>query len=381
MGAIKENPRLIILFGLVLLGVLCLVAYLIFNIFFGTDNQVVGGPTPASTTEVTTEPTVTPTPAEATPTPTRVLSEETPTIAASADEDETATPTPTAARPTPTPTQRATAAAPVVSSTQPQPGEIKNLLKNGDFEAGVDQRGVALQWEPFRNDGFQAIYTHETFPYVESGSNAQRITIVDATQYNRYAGIYQQVEVVPNEVYTLTLHGQIRTGLGDVNQSSFGYRMQYALSQTGLQNWQNVPEADWVELPWDEQLINASVTKFYSYTTTVEPTSARITLFVRGWNKWPDPGEAQYTLDSFSLVGPSAVAAPLQTSAGGAGTTVTSTTTSTGTTAGDLMIDKGLPTTGADDDHNLMQDGRFWGGLLILLLLAAGAVYRAKWGY
>jgi hypothetical protein len=45
------------------------------------------------------------------------------------------------------------------------------------------------------------------------------------------------------------------------------------------------------------------------------------------------------------------------------------------------MVDKGLPRTGAGDPTNLVHEGRFWGGLLILLLLAAGAVYRAKWGY
>lgn len=373
MEAIKENPRRMVLIGLVILVLICLVGVLIFRIFTAGE-EVTGGPTPTPTAAITEEPIVTATPAEPTATPTRVLSEETVTVVPFTDE--TATPTPTAAKPTSTPTKQATTAA-VVSSSGAKPGEIKNLLKNGDFEAGGDQRGVALDWEPFRNDGFQAIYTNETFPYVEAGSNAQRITIVGSTQFNRYAGIYQQVEVAPNLVYTLTLHGQIRTGLGDIKQSSYGYRMQYAISQAGLKNWQNVPEADWVELPWDEQLLNASVTKFYSYTTTIEPASSKITLFVRAWNKWPDPGEAQYTLDSFSLVGPSSVAAPLQTSATG----VTATTPTTTTTGGEVIIDKGLPTTGAGDGHSLLQDGRFWGGMLILLLLAAGAVYRARWGY
>ncbi len=384
MEAIRENPRRMILIGLVLLVLICLVAVLIFRIFTAGGEEVVGGNTPTPTAAATEEATTIPTPEEeATATPTRVLQEETVTVTVVpfSQETTTPTPTPTAAPPTSTPTRPApTPAAPVVSSG-PQPGEIKNLLKNGDFEQGFDQRGVALAWEPFRNDSFQAIYTNETFPYVESGSNAQRITIAGATQYNRYAGIYQQVEVVPNEVYTLTLHGQIRSGQGDVNQSSYGYRTQYAISHTGLQNWQNVPEAEWVELPWDEQLINASVTKFYSYTTTIAPTSPRITLFVRGWNKWPDQSEAQYTFDSFSLVGPSSGAAPLQTSAGGAGTTITSTTPATSATTSDQLVDKGLPTTGADEGQTLIQDGRFWGGLLILLLLATGAVYRAKWGY
>lgn len=384
MESIRDNPRRMILIGLVLLVLICLVGVLIFRIFTAGE-EVTGGVTPGPSPIATEEATlITPTPAtaaEATATPTRVLQPETVTVVPLSQETATPTPTPTAAKPTPTPTKPApTKPAPAAASSGPQPGEIKNLLKNGDFEQGFDQRGVALAWEPFRNDGFQAIYTDETFPYVEAGSNAQRITIVGATQYNRYAGIYQQVEVVPNQVYTLTLHGQIRSGPGDVNQSSYGYRMQYAVSKTGLQNWENVPEADWVELPWDEQPLNASVTKFYSYTTTVSPGSGKITLFVRGWNKWPDQSEAQYTFDTFSLVGPSPVAAPLQTSGGGASFT-TPTTTTTTTTGGNQMIDKGLPTTGADEDASLVQDGRFWGGLLILLLLASGAIYRAKWGY
>jgi hypothetical protein len=377
MDAMRENPRRMILIGLVILVLICLVAVLIYRILTAGD-EIVGGPIPGSTPAVTAEPAVTTTPAEPTATATHVLSEETVTVVPLA---ETATPTATS-NATPTRPATATAAAPVVSNQGPRPGEIKNLLKNGDFEAGFDQRGLALQWEPFRNDSFQAIYTNETFPYVESGSSAQRITIVNATQGDRYAGLYQQVDVVPNQVYTLTLHGQIRSVPGDINLSSYGYRMQYTVSQAGLKNWENVPAADWIELPWDEQPLNASVTKFYSYTTTLEPASAKITLFVRAWNKWAVPGEAQYTFDSFSLVGPASVAGPLQTSAGAPGTTsITSSTTTTGTTPGGDIIDKGLPQTGAGEDRTVSQDGRFWGGLLILLLLAAGAVYRARWSY
>jgi hypothetical protein len=377
MEAIRENPRRLILFGLVLLVLICLIAYLLFNIFFSNNDQIIGGPTSAPTqVAATEEPTLAATPEEPTLTPTRVLSES-PTTAPSTDE--TATPTPTPAVLTPTPTPISTASAGVaVSTSAPRPGEIKNLIKNGDFEQGFDERGVALQWEPFKNDNVQAIYGRETFPYVESGSSAQRITVLGASEFNRYAGIYQPVEVVSGQVYTLTLHGQIRTGLGDVNQSSFGYRIQYAVSETGLKNWQNVPEADWVELPWDEQLINVPATKFYSYTTTIEPGSDNISLFVRAWNKWPDPGEVHYTLDSFSLVGPSSVAAPVLTSAGAPATTSAATTPAAGQGP---MVDKGLPTTGAGEETGFVYDGRFWGGILILLLLASGAIYRARWSY
>jgi hypothetical protein len=370
MEAIKENPRRIILIGLVLLVLICLVGVLLYRIFSAGDGDVVGGNTP--TPAVTSTEALTAAPSagteEPTITPTRVIQEQVTPEPTETPTTSVATPTPA---PTATPTRSATVAASVGVVTAPKPGAIANLLKNGDFEQGFDQRGVALAWEPFKNDGVQAIYGQETFPYVESGSSAQRITVSGASDYNRYAGLYQQVEVVPNEVYTLTLHGQIRTGFGDVNQSSYGYRMQYAVAN--LKNWQNVPEADWVELPWDEQLLNASVTKFYSYTTTIQPASETSTLFVRTWNKWPDPGEVQYTFDSFSLVGPTSVSEPLVASAGGLTTTTT--------TPGEPIINKPLPVTGADDGPELMHDGRFWIGVLILLLLALGSVYRARWGY
>lgn len=369
MQTIRDNRR-IILIGLVLLVLICLVGVLIFRIFTAGGEEVAGGtPTPTlSPTEATPavpfsgteEPTVT---------PTRVIQEQPPaTTSPKATTVPTATPTVTTKVP-PTQTAAAVVSAPV--TTKPKAGPIENLLKNGDFEQGFDERGVALAWEPFKNDGVQALYGSETFPYVESGSSAQRITMVGATAYNRYGGIYQQVEVTPNQVYTLTIHGQTRTGLGDVGKSSYGYRMQYAVAN--LQNWQNVPEANWVELPWDEQLLNASVTKFYSYTTTIQPSSDKITLFVRAWNKWPDPGEAQYTLDSFSLVGPRLIS---ETIIAGDGPATTTTTT-----PGEQMINKPLPVTGVGDGPTLMRDGRFWIGMIILLMLAVGAVYRAKWGY
>jgi hypothetical protein len=377
MDTIRENRR-VILIGLVLLVLICLVGVLIFRIFTADGNEVTGGiptptlspieATPAIPGNGTEEPTVT---------PTRVIQEK-PTTAA--------LPTATAAPPaTPTSVVKVTATraatvvagAPVAQASRP--GPIENLLKNSDFEQGFDERGVALAWQPFKNDGVQALYGRETFPYVASGSNAQRITMVGATTYNRYGGISQQVEVAPNQVYTLTLHGQIRTGFGDVSKSSYGYRMQYAVAN--LQNWQNVAEADWIELPWDEQLLNASVTQFYSYTATLQPTSDKLTLFVRAWNKWPDPGEAQYTFDSFSLVGPGLISETIIAGAGPAPTAAISITTSTTTPSGEQMINKPLPVTGADDGSILMRDGRFWIGMIILLFLAVGAIYRARWGY
>jgi hypothetical protein len=355
MQALRENPRLIriILLGMFVLALACLVGVLIYNILFpgGGDGVVSETPTPAP--PPTSEgPTVVVTPPEPTPTPTRVISEQ-PTTEPT--EEPTMEPT---EEPTATPTKESSVdlEIPIIS-----PGAITELLKNGGFEEGFDEQGVGLAWQSFKTDGVAALFSSETISsYIKSGDSAQRITMSQAAQGDRYAGIYQQVNIVPGQSYTLELHGQIRTGFADVNLSSYGYRMQYAIDPNGGNNWQDVPAENWVELPWDEQLLNSLEVKFLDYTTEITSTSSQISLFVRAWNKWADPGEAQYTLDSLSLVGP----AP--TSGGGPDE--------------QAQIDKPLPTTGAGDS-SFISNGRFWIAMLVLLLLAAGAIYRAKWSY
>jgi hypothetical protein len=258
--------------------------------------------------------------------------------------------------PTAAPTEDSDLDLPIIS-----PGAIVDLLKNGDFEAGFDEQGIGLDWQSFETDGVAANFSSETSEvYVESGSSAQRITMAQAGQTDRYAGIYQQLNIVPSQPYTLALHGQIRSGLGDVNQSGYGYRMQYALDHTGGVDWLEVPAENWVELPWDEQLLDSAEVEFLDYTTVISSTSGQITLFVRGWNKWVDPSEVQYTLDSLSFVGPSPIS---------------------GDSSEEEEIDKPLPTTGAGDAASFVSSARFWGALLVLLLLAVGAIYRAKWSY
>jgi hypothetical protein len=357
MQALRENPRLIriLLLGMFVLALACLVGVLIYNILYGGggDGVVSDTPTPAPT--ATSEgPDVVVTPAEPSPTPTRVIIEEpTEELTEEPTIEPTEEPSPIA---TPTEESSVDLEIPVIS-----PGAITELLKNGNFEEGFDEQGVGLEWQSFKTDSVAVIYSRETIsPYIKSGADAQRITMSQATQGDRYAGIYQQVNVVPSQPYTLELHGQIRTGFADVNLSSYGYRMQYAIDHNGGDNWQNVPEENWVELPWDEQLLNSLDVEFLDYTTEINSTSSQISLFVRAWNKWADPGEAQYSLDSLSLIGP----AP----------------TTGGSPDEQVQIDKPLPTTGAGDT-SFISNGRFWIAILVLLLLAVGAIYRAKWSY
>lgn len=380
MKALKENPRVsprYILIGVVVVALLCLVLILFYNIFTGGGEDVANNtPAPVPTkTAAEPEVIVTPEEAEKTPTPTRVISDQ-PTEPAgtpSAGEPTTEPTTQPTTEPTTEPTTQPGGEA---SSTRPPNGSsstdvsgvsavveprVDNLVENGDFEEGFSDQGVALHWHNFKNDSVIAAFSAEQpGPYVKSGDSAQRISLAEATQADRYAGIYQTVAVIPNQRYGLGLHGQIRTGFGDIEHSSYGYRMEYAIDPKGGTDWQDIPAEDWVELPWDEQLLNTPNVEFLEYSTVITPTSDELTIFVRAWNKWADPGLAEYTLDSISLVGP-----------------VPGSMTETQ----EALVDGGLPTTGIGDAGSFIGDGRFWGAILILLLLAVGAIYRGKWGY
>jgi len=258
----------------------------------------------------------------------------------------TATPTKRKATPKPTNTPKPT------STPTPAEPEMVNVVRNGGFEWGFGDDGVAYQWERFTNEGAKYLFAAEGWPLaIRNGQTAQRITVFEAHQPDRYAGIYQIVPVVPGEAYWLTLHGQIRSKAGDIAASRYGYRMQYAIDWQGGTDWQAIPADEWVELPWDEQLLDSPDVQFQDFSRNIVPPNGRLTLFVRAWNKWPDPQEAQYTLDTISLVGPKPQ---------------------------DELFDQPLPATGGSTGTPLSTDPRFWGSLLFLLFLLGGAAWRFR---
>jgi hypothetical protein len=209
---------------------------------------------------------------------------------------------------------------------------------------------VGLGWTPFNNGSAIFEFLDETWPpAVLDGKHAQRIQVREASQPDRYAGIYQTVSVVSGETYSLSLNGQIRTGQGDIQISQYGYRLQLGIDYQGGQDWTAVD--DWIELPWDEQRFDSEFLFFYDYETTVIPSGPYLTLFVRAWNKWPDPGRVEYTLDAISLVGP--------------------------TPSEEIALDKALPVTG-DAPLPLSGGLRMLASILVLCLLVAGAVWRVR---
>lgn len=181
-----------------------------------------------------------------------------------------------------------------------------NLIKNGGFEEGfVTGLGVANQWGYFHSGNVKVGFYDESWEFVVAeGKHAQLIELIDASANDTYAGIYQKVPVEAGQQYELSFKGLIRSTEGSIKASNYGYRMQYAIDQTGNEDWRNV--AAWTELPWDEQprVTPADGTAFTinSLKTTFTAKGDSVTIFIRGWKKWADQGEGNYDIDAVKLV-------------------------------------------------------------------------------
>jgi hypothetical protein len=182
------------------------------------------------------------------------------------------------------------------------------VIVNGGFEQGfLPGQGVGVGWGRFQNGNVFAGWYDDTWAkVVYEGDHAQLLELVNAQEANRYAGIFQPVNVVPNTNYLLTLHGLVRSDSGSPEASNFGFRLQYGIDYTGGADWQSA-NISWIELPWDDQPRTdpkgENQYRMETFTATVRTQSNRLTLFIRGLKKWPDAVEGNYDIDGVSLVG------------------------------------------------------------------------------
>jgi len=153
---------------------------------------------------------------------------------------------------------------------------VGNLLRNGNFEEGFQPNQLGKFWKGFHNGSADFSYHIDDWPLVvPEGEHAQLIEIKYAQLPDRYLGIYQTAHVIPGEDYTFSMQGLVRTNTGDVEKTSYGYRLQVGFDLDGAQDWEKVTE--WVELPWDEQLRVQDSFRFDEYSTTLTAKSPRIT--------------------------------------------------------------------------------------------------------
>ena len=187
----------------------------------------------------------------------------------------------------------------------PVQGADPNLIKNGGFEEGF-AGGVGLGWASFNNGGncSYGFRSEGWEPVLWDGRASQLIVIKSGGgDPDRYAGIYQTVAVVPGTTYELTIHGMVRSSEGSVAASGYGYRVEWAIDHNGGTDWQSLGPGAWHELDWYEWPLDSSG-YLETFTTDVQATSSKLTLFLRAWKKWAEPGtEGSYNLDGISLVG------------------------------------------------------------------------------
>jgi hypothetical protein len=195
---------------------------------------------------------------------------------------------------------------------------------------------------------------------VIEGNHSQLIELINTSKPNTYAGIYQKVAVEPGQAYQLSFKGIIRSDEGNIDASNYGYRMQYAVDLSGNENWQNVAEADWIELPWDEQPrtkpADNNAFRIESATGTFTAAGDAVTIFFRAWKKWVDAGEGNYNIDAVRLV-------PVDETAQSAGETPA----------------QPLPETGQEQAASKMNTAILWISIVLILALIGGALFNRKY--
>ncbi len=187
---------------------------------------------------------------------------------------------------------------------------MENVMVNGGFEQGFQpDYGIGYGWGRFSNGAANGSWNADNgIETVVAGRYSQLIKIENATQADRYVGIYQTVSVVPAQQYKLTIKGLIRSQEGSTKISHYGYGLQYAIDYDGGVVWEVMKPNEWEAIFWNEQPLQtaggSSTYHFDTYETTITAKGDKLTLFIRGWKKWADKSAGGFNLDEISLVGP-----------------------------------------------------------------------------
>lgn len=191
--------------------------------------------------------------------------------------------------------------------TDPRP----NLLINGNFEQGFTyQRGcghVGAGWGCFTNSGqtLYGFYDEQWPPVVLEGRHSQLIELntknLGIADDDRFAGIYQTVEVQPGEVYEFNIRGMIRVDQSvDATGDPWRYRVQVGRSFGPTPDWQSV--GAWFDTSWNRYHERLAPGRFESFMTKFIAQGPTVTIYIRVWKKWGNiDEEINVNLDRISL--------------------------------------------------------------------------------
>ncbi len=255
------------------------------------------------------------------------------------------------------------------------------LIKNGDFELGfrmVNGCGmVATDWGCFQTGGAggYGFYDDAWERVVATGSHAQLIEIntkeIGGDQ-NRTAGIYQTVDVVPGQTYTLSFNGMIRANDVNAGGDPWRYVMLVGFTHDGSTQWADAQVQEVNVGPIQDRL---NPTGYYRVQMNVTAQGNKLTVFIAGRMKWGDwYKEVNFDVDTVSLKGPRPGSTPPPP-------TFTPVPTATPIASGTLICDgpnliqNGGFEKGFDADGTAKKWGKFNNGGL-----ANYGYYQEKWG-
>jgi len=185
--------------------------------------------------------------------------------------------------------------------------ESVNVVKNGSFEEEFEY-GLGEHWNGFNNGGLASYtYCDDTWnPVILDGEHSQLMELhtkaVGGSNPNRYMGIYQVVDVVPDSRYMFSFYGMVRSTEGSEIRSRWNYRIQVGFDYNGGTDPDAVTE--WTQMDWPEHdSMHPGLMQSYAHGVTA--ATDELTIFIRLWKKFPTVGqEANINIDAVSLVGP-----------------------------------------------------------------------------
>ena len=204
-----------------------------------------------------------------------------------------------------------------------------NLITNGNFEAGFygapelgfeppESGAIPNNWSWYKSQAYGKynIYGIEGFGLVcpddfrlFTGNDFSLSFHMQSTdQPDARLGVYQTVNVVPNQQYLFAISGTIAAQHG-ADTPDINNRIELLFDHTGSSDWHAIPHEDWTPLPWQEQELefktsgpdDPDLAKVEGYYTIVKARSNRMTVFIDAWRKWPNWRTTIFTVDCISL--------------------------------------------------------------------------------
>jgi len=184
------------------------------------------------------------------------------------------------------------------------------LVYNGNFEQGFNSTvvgAVGKGWGFFTNGGAAnyGYFDDQWSRVVGDGRSSQLIEIDTKGRWpadgDRYSGIFQHVtQLIPGQTYELSLKGIMR-GAGSVDDP-YRFEAQWGYTSGGNTDWMQVTNWKAVDLGTVNPVDNPPA--LLTYRVQFVAPSNSITLFLRGWSKWPiSEQELDLNLDVISIRG------------------------------------------------------------------------------